>query len=214
MKRIKVAVFGTGFMGRVHTEALRRLGNVEVVAVAGSSKVKARTFADEVYVERAVGDYRELLADPKIEVVHICSPNSLHFEQGMASMAAGKHVLCEKPLASSVEEGTKMLAMAREANLVHCTLYNMRAYPLVQQMREMRIAGTFGDIRIVQGTYSQDWLFLDTDWNWRIESGKSRTFADIGTHWCDMAEHVTGLKVTSLSADLETFIKTRKKPKG
>jgi len=214
MKRIKVAIFGTGFMGRVHTEALRRLGNVEVAAVAGSSSERASTFADDVSIERSTGDYRELLTDPEIEAVHICSPNSLHFEQAMASMNAGKHVLCEKPLANSIDEGRAMLATAQEKNLVHGTLYNMRAYPQVQQMRQMRLAGLFGDIRIVQGTYSQDWLFLDSDWNWRIEDGKSRTFADIGTHWCDMAEHVTGLKITSLCADLETFIKTRKKPKG
>jgi predicted dehydrogenase len=213
-KRIKVAIFGTGFMGRVHTEALRRLGNVEVVAVAGSSKARAQKFADEVFIDRATGDYRELLSDPQIEAVHICSPNSLHFEQAMTSMAEGKHVLCEKPLASSVEEGRKMLAIAQEKKLVHCTMYNLRAYPQVQQMRQMRMAGKLGEIRIVQGTYSQDWLFLDTDWNWRVESGKSNTFADIGTHWCDMAEHVTGLKITSLSADRETFIKTRKKPRG
>lgn len=214
MKRIQVGIVGTGFMGRVHSEALRRLGNVEIAGVAGSSNERARKFADEVFIERATGDYRDLVADPAIDVIHICSPNELHFEQAMAAMNAGKHVLCEKPLASSVEEGRKMLAKAQQANLVHCTLYNMRAYPQVQQMRQMRLAGTFGDIRIVQGTYSQDWLFKDTDWNWRIESGKSRTFADIGTHWCDMAEHITGLTITSLCADLETFIKNRKKPKG
>jgi predicted dehydrogenase len=214
MKRIKVAIIGTGFTGRIHTEALRRLGNIEVAAVAGSSKERAQKFADGVYIDRATGDYRELLSDPTIEAVHICSPNELHFEQAMYCMGAGKHILCEKPLAASVEEGRKMLSLAEEKNLVHCTSYNQRAYPQVQQMRQMRIAGMFGNIRIVQGTYSQDWLFLDTDWNWRIESGKSRTFADIGTHWCDMAEHVTGLKITSLSADLETFIKSRKKPRG
>jgi len=214
MKRFKAAVFGTGFVARIHIEALRRLGNVEVVAVAGSSKEKAQRFVDEVYIDRAVGDYRELLSDSEIDVVHICSPNSLHFEQAMTSMAKGKHIVCEKPLASSVEEGKEMLAVAKQKNLVHCTVYNLRAYPQVQQMRQMRMAGRFGEIRIVQGTYSQDWLFRDTDWNWRVESGKSRTFADIGTHWCDMAEHVTGLKISSLSADLKTFIKTRKKPNG
>jgi predicted dehydrogenase len=212
MKKIKVAIFGTGFMGRVHTEAIRRLGNVEIVAIAGSSNDRARKFADEVSIERFTGNYRDLLTDPSIDAVHICSPNSLHFEQAMNSMAAGKHILCEKPLASTVEEGRTMLAKASELGLVHCTLYNMRAYPQVQQMRQMRINGLFGDIRIVQGTYSQDWLYLDTDWNWRIESGKSRTFADIGTHWCDMVEHVTGLKITSVCAELETFIKTRRKP--
>ncbi len=107
-----------------------------------------------------------------------------------------------------------MLALAQEKRLAHGTVYNVRSYPQVQQMRQMRIAGEFGDIRYVQGTYSQDWLFYDTDWNWRIDSGKSRTFADIGTHWCDLAEHVTGAKITSVCGDLETFIKTRKKPKG
>lgn len=214
MKRIKVAIFGTGFMGRVHTEALRRLGNIEVVGVAGSSKERAQKFADEVSIERATGDFRELIADPQVDAVHICSPNDLHFEQTMASLAAGKHVLCEKPLASSVEEGRQMLALANEKSLAHCTLYNVRSYPQAQQMRQMRIAGELGEIRFVQGTYSQDWLFYDTDWNWRIETGKSRTFADIGTHWCDLAEYITGLPITSICANLETFIKTRKKPKG
>ncbi len=214
MKKLNVAIFGTGFMGRVHTEALRRLGNIEVVGVAGSSKSRAQAFADEASIDWATGDYRDLVADPKIDAVHICSPNDLHFEQTMASLAAGKHVVCEKPLASSVAEGQQMLALAKEKKLAHCTLYNIRSYPQVQQMKQMRLSGELGDIRYVQGTYSQDWLFYDTDWNWRIESGKSRTFADIGTHWCDLAEHVTGLKITSLCADLETFIKTRKKPKG
>ena len=214
MKKIKVGIFGTGFMGRVHTEALRRLGNIDVAGVAGSSKERAQKFADEVSIEFATGDYRELIANPQIDAIHICTPNEQHFEQTMASLAAGKHVMCEKPLASSVEEGRQMLALAKEKGLAHCTLYNVRSYPQAQQMRQMRLAGELGEIRLVQGTYSQDWLFYDTDWNWRIESGKSRTFADIGTHWCDLAEYITGQKITSVCADLETFIKTRKKPKG
>lgn len=201
-------------MGRVHTEALRRLGNVEIVGVAGSSTPRARAFADEVFIERATGDYREYVDDPTVDVIHVCSPNEMHYEQTMAALHAGKHVLCEKPLASSVEQGREMLALATEKGLAHCTLYNVRSYPQVQQMRQMRIAEELGDIRFIQGTYSQDWLFYDTDWNWRIESGKSRTFADIGTHWCDLAEHITGLKITSVCADLETFIKVRKKPHG
>ncbi len=212
MKKIKVAIIGTGFMGRVHTEALRRLGNIDVVGVAGSSTERARKFADQVFIDRATGDYRELIADPQVDTVHICSPNSLHCEQTMAALMAGKHVLCEKPLASSVDEGRKMLALANEKGVAHCTLYNVRSYPQVQQMRQMRLAGEFGEIRFVQGTYLQDWLLYDTDWNWRIEDGKSRTFADIGTHWCDLAEHVTGLKMTALCADTEIFLSTRKKP--
>jgi predicted dehydrogenase len=214
MKKLKVAIFGIGFMGRVHTEALRRLGNVEVVGVAGRTAAAARKFADAMAIERATGNYEDLLADPELSAVHICTPNELHFPMAQAAMQAGKHVLCEKPLASSIAEANAMLALAKEKGLAHCTLYNVRAYPQVQNMRALCEAGELGDVQVVQGTYSQDWLLYDTDWNWRIESGPSRTFADIGTHWCDLAEHITGKRVTSLCADLTTFLDTRKKPKG
>jgi predicted dehydrogenase len=214
MKKLKVAIFGIGFMGRVHTEALRRLGNVEVVGVAGRTAGAARKFADALGIERATGNYQDLLADPDLNAVHICTPNELHFPMAQAAMQAGKHVLCEKPLASSIAEANAMLALAKEKGLAHCTLYNVRAYPQVQNMRRMCEAGELGDVQVVQGTYSQDWLLYDTDWNWRIESGPSRTFADIGTHWCDLAEHITGRRISSLCADLTTFLDTRKKPKG
>jgi predicted dehydrogenase len=213
LAKIKVAIFGIGFMGRVHTEALRRLGNIEVVGVAGRTAEAARKFADTLGIERATGNYEDLLADADIDAVHICAPNALHAPMANAAMRAGKHVLCEKPLASSVAEAEGMLALAQQKNLANCTLYNVRAYPQLQNLRRMREAGLFGEIYVVQGTYSQDWLLYDTDWNWRIESGPSRTFADIGTHWCDLAEHVTGKKMTSLCADLQTFHKTRKKPR-
>jgi predicted dehydrogenase len=213
MEKVKVAIFGTGFMGRVHVEALRRLGNVEVVSVAGSTAEKTREFADTHRIERSTGNYLELLSDPEVSAVHICTPNSWHFPMAKAALEAGKHVLCEKPLASTGAEAQAMAALASKKNLANCTLYNVRAYPQVQNMRRIREAGDFGDICVVQGTYSQDWLFYDTDWNWRIESGPSRTFADIGTHWCDLVEHVTGLRITSLCADLQTFRNTRKKPK-
>jgi len=214
MEKTKVAVFGTGFMGRVHVEALRRLGNVEVVAIAGRTAENARAFAVTNSIERSTGDYRELLADPEIAAVHICSPNALHFPMAKATLEANKHVLCEKPLASTVAEAVTMAALATDKKLANCTLYNIRSYPQVQNIRRMREAGNFGQIYAVQGTYSQDWLLYDTDWNWRVESGPSRTFADIGTHWCDLVEHVTGLRITSLCADLQTFHTTRKKPKG
>jgi predicted dehydrogenase len=214
MKKLKVAIFGIGFMGRVHTEALRRLGNVEVVGVAGRTAATARKFADAMSIERATGNYQDLLADPELDAVHICTPNELHFPMAQAAMQAGKNVLCEKPLASTAAEANAMLALAKEKGIAHCTLYNVRAYPQAQNMRRMREAGELGDIQVVQGTYSQDWLLYDTDWNWRIESGPSRTFADIGTHWCDLAEHITGRRISSLCADLTTFLDTRKKPKG
>lgn len=217
MKKLRTAVFGTGFMGRVHTEGIRRLGNVEIVAIAASTEEKARKFADEVSVQGATGDYRTLLSDPTLDAVHVCTPNALHFPMAMDALEAGKNVLCEKPLATTVTEAEQLVAKAKERNLANCTFHNLRYYPMVQQMRCLRESGELGDIYAVQGTYSQDWLLYDTDWNWRLDTtanGRSRTFADIGTHWCDMVEHVTGERITSLCADLQTFHKTRKRPKG
>jgi predicted dehydrogenase len=214
MRNIRAAVFGTGFMGRVHTEAARRLGNVEITAVAGSTPERARAFADRNEIERSTGDWLDLIADPSIEAVHILTPNELHFPMARAALEAGKHVVCEKPLATSVAEGKELVALARLTGLAHCTFHNIRAYPQTQNMRAIVASGEIGEILAIQGTYSQDWLLYDTDWNWRIESGPSRTFADIGSHWCDLAEFVTGLRIASLCADLNTFHKTRKKPKG
>jgi predicted dehydrogenase len=131
-----------------------------------------------------------------------------------AALAAGKHVLCEKPLATSVAEAREMVRLAKAKNLANCTFHNLRYYPQVQNMRRMCEAGELGEILVAQGTYSQDWLLFDTDWNWRIETGPSRAFADIGTHWCDMVEHVTGLRISAVCADLQTFHKTRRKPMG
>jgi predicted dehydrogenase len=149
--------------------------------------------------------------------VHICTPNALHFAMAKAALQAGKHVLCEKPLATSVEEARQLVAMAARTGRRNCLNHNLRYYPMVQQMRRLCEAGELGEILVVQGTYSQDWLLYDTDWNWRVDSvagGPSRCMADIGTHFFDMAEHVTGLRVRSLCADLQTFHKTRKRPKG
>lgn len=216
MRKIKTAVIGTGFMGKVHTEAIRRLGNVEIAGVAAIDDTEAAKFKQDTGIENVTTDYRKLLADPSIEAVHVCTPNAMHFPMAMAAMEAGKHVLCEKPLAISVEEGRKLVETAKARGLANCTNHNLRCYPMVQHIRRMREAGELGEILVVQGTYSQDWLLYDTDWNWRIDSkegGRSRCMADIGSHWCDMIEHVTGLRITSLCADLQTFHKTRKKPK-
>ncbi len=201
-------------MGRVHTEAVRRLGNVEVVAIAGSSDARAKAFADETGIPRSTGNWEQLLEDKSIDAVHILTPNHLHFPMAKAALEAGKHVICEKPLATSVVEGEALVALAAKTGLANCTFHNIRAYPQVQNMKAIVEAGDLGEIWAVQGTYSQDWLLYDTDWNWRIEEGPSRTFADIGTHWCDLAEFVTGQRISALCADLNTFHKTRKKPMG
>jgi predicted dehydrogenase len=217
MKRFKTAVFGAGFVGRVHIEGLRRLGNVDVVAVVAVTDEVARKLAEELRIPSSSGDYRKILEDSSIDAVHICTPNALHKPMAVDALAAGKHVLCEKPLATSSDEARQMIAAAQSAGKRNCTFHNLRFYPLAQQMRRMREAGDLGDIMIVQGTYSQDWLLYDTDWNWRVvrqDNGPSRCMADIGSHWCDLAEHVTGQRIESLCADLNTFHKTRKQPKG
>jgi len=217
MKQWNTAVFGSGFMGRVHTEAIRRLGNVEVVALASLDVSSERRLAEQFAVKRVESDYRKVLEDPSIDAVHICTPNAQHFPMAMEALQAGKHVVCEKPLAITVEEARTLVAAAAKSGRRDCLNHNLRAYPLVQQIRRMCQAGELGELLVVQGTYSQDWLLYDTDYNWRVETadgGASRCMADIGSHWFDMAEHVTGQRVTTLCADLQTFHKTRKKPRG
>ncbi len=215
MKRVSAAIIGTGFMGRVHLEAVRRLGFVDVVAVAGSDAAKARALADAFGVEHATADYRTVLANPGVDAVHICTPNVRHHPMAAGALDAGKHVICEKPLAMTSAEAADLVSRASASGLRTALCHNLRYYPMVQHMRRMREAGELGDILIAQGTYSQDWLLFESDWNWRVEAseaGALRAMGDIGTHWCDMVEHVTGLRISSLCADLATFHKTRKRP--
>src|SRR5579864_2407017 len=217
MKPIRTAIIGTGFMGRVHLEAVRRVENVEAAGIAGRNKETVQRLGAAFSVPTVATDYRELLRDPAIDTVHITTPNAQHFSMAKEALEAGKHVLCEKPLTTTVAEAEELSALAAKRGLRNCTCHNLRYYPMVQQMRRMREDGDLGEILVVQGTYSQDWLLYDTDWNWRVDSktnGPSRCMADIGSHWCDMAEHVTGRRITSLCADLQTFHKTRKQPKG
>jgi len=203
-------------MGRVHLDALRRLEGVEVVAIASRNLEVARRLGAGFGISAFTADYREILRDPTVDAVHILTPNALHFSMAKDALEAGKHVACEKPLAITVEEAGELVALAAKKGLRNCVCHNLRYYPMVQQMRRMREAGELGEILSLQGGYSQDWLLYDTDWNWRVESdtgGASRCMADIGSHWFDMAEHVTGLRVTELCADLQTFHATRKQPK-
>ena len=215
---LKTAIFGSGFAARCHLDALSRLGAVvEVCGIASTDVEQATRLGKEYGVECVSSDYRELLESVALDVVHICTPNSLHFSMACDAVRAGKHVLCEKPLATDVEQAEKLVQLAEERDVRNCTCYNLRFYPLVQQMREMCSSGELGELLVVQGSYSQDWLLSQTEWNWRLDSktnGPSRAMADIGSHWCDMAEFVTGQQITSLCADLQTFHKTRGKPKG
>jgi predicted dehydrogenase len=217
MQKFKTALFGTGFVGRVHLEGIRRLGYVQLYAIGEPQIDKAKALAAEFGAEKVEADYRRVLDDPAVEAVHVCTPNALHFPIARDAMQAGKHVICEKPLATSTTEARELVKIAAANKRRNCTFHNLRFYPMVQHMRRMREAGELGEILVVQGTYSQDWLLYDTDWNWRLDSkfnGPSRCLADIGSHWCDMAEHVTGQRIASVCADLNTFHKTRKQPKG
>ncbi len=217
MKNIRTAIIGTGFMGKVHAENLRRVPHVELAAVAGSSAERAKPFGDSIGVDRTTGDYRELLADPTIDAVHVLTPNALHYPICRAALDAGKHVLCEKPFTLTAAEAQELVELANRRALVNCIQHNLRYYPVVQQMRCMIEAGELGEILIVQGTYSQDWLLYETDWNWRADSadnGALRAMGDIGSHWMDMIQHLTGLGITSLCADLATFHPTRRRPRG
>jgi len=215
LKLIRTAILGTGFMGRVHLEALRRVEGVEVVAIVGRELASAQSLGAGYGVERSEADYRNVLSDASIDAVHICTPNASHYLMAKHALLAGKHVLCEKPLSTSVETAAELVQLATERKLRNCVCQNLRFYPMVQQMRRMREDGDLGRILIVQGNYLQDWLLDEAAWNWRIDSkfaGQSRTMGDVGTHWFDMAEHVTGLRVNSLCADLQTFYPTRTRP--
>jgi len=216
MDTIRTAVIGAGFMGKVHAEMIRRLGKVEIAAVAGVDDAEAKSFGESIGVENYTSDWRQIINDASIQAVHVCTPNNLHFPISMAALKAGKAVLCEKPLTMNVAEAKQLVEMAKKTKLPNCVNHNLRYYPVLQHLRQMIAKGQLGEILVVQGTYSQDWLLYDTDYNWRVEAkhgGKLRCMGDIGSHWMDMIQHLTGLKITALCAELEIFHKTRKRPK-
>jgi predicted dehydrogenase len=219
MRRIAdvgAAVIGTGFIGTVHVEALRRIG-VQVHGVLGSSPERGAARAATLGVARAYDSFDELLADPAVEVVHVTSPNDLHLPHAKAALAAGRHVVCEKPLAMSALESRELVELAAATGLVNAANFNIRYYPLNQHAHEVVAAGEIGAVRLVTGRYFQDWLLLESDWNWRLEperGGALRAVGDIGSHWLDLMTFVTGQRVVEVMADLSTFVRTRREPTG
>jgi len=208
------AVVGTGFIGLVHVEALRRLG-VNVMGVVGSSPERAAAKAAVYPLPRVYQSFEQALEDPAVDAVHLATPNRLHHPQVQACLAAGKHVVCEKPLAMTPAQSAELLELAERSGLVHCTNFNLRFYPQVQEARHRVLARTVGEVWNVHGAYLQDWLLLPTDWNWRLdpeEGGAVRAVGDIGSHWLDMAQFVTGKRVAAVLADLATTIPTRQRP--
>ena len=213
---LTAAVIGLGFVGRAHVESLRRLG-IPVRGALGSSAETTAAASKALSLERAYVSLDELAADSAVDVVHLCTPNYLHFDQASRLMRAGKHVLCEKPLTMDSAESELLVALARETGKVGGVAYNLRYYPLCQEARALVVKGAIGQPKLVHGSFLQDWLLYSTDWNWRLDpklGGQLRAVSDIGTHWLDLVTWITGRKVVELCADLVTVIPVRQRPRG
>lgn len=216
LKDINAAVVGTGMIGVAHVEALRRLG-VDVVGVVGSSPERARQKAQAANLPDPYDSLEACLGDPDVHVVHVASPNHLHLDQSLAVLSSGKHVVCEKPLGLDSTETARLVEAASGAGVVNAVCFNIRFYPLVHHMAAMVSGGELGEPRFVHGSYLQDWLLHETDWNWRLEPDKAgtlRAVADIGSHWLDLARFVSGRRVEEVMAELHTFVTTRSHPEG
>jgi predicted dehydrogenase len=209
--QIRAGVVGIGFIGVAHVEALRRLG-VDVAGVVGSSPARAREKAEAAGLPPVYESVAELAADPEIDVIHVASPNYAHAEQARIALDAGKHVVCEKPLALTSEDTADLVARAERSGLVNAVCFNIRHYPLNHQAMAMVAAGDIGQPMFITGSYHQDWLLRDTDWNWRLqpeEAGRLRAVADIGSHWLDLTRFITGLNVEEVMAELNTLVPVR-----
>lgn len=213
---LNAAIVGLGFVGRAHLDALRRLG-ISVQGVLGSTPERSKASSESVRLPRAYQSLEELAADPSVHVVHLCTPNHLHFQEASQLLRAGKHVLCEKPLALDSRESAALVSLLKETGLVGAVAYNLRYYPLCQEARALIRRGAIGQVKLIHGSFLQDWLLFPTDWNWRLESklgGELRAVSDIGTHWMDLAMWLTDSKISEVCADLATVLATRRRPKG
>jgi len=202
-------------MGGAHVEALQRIGGVEVIAIASMDLNSARSIADKFSIPKIYENWKDVLASNEVEVIHNCTPNNLHFEINKAAINSGKHIISEKPLTINSKQSAELLKLAVRKKVVNAINFNYRFYPLIQHARIEMQKGVLGEIYLVHGNYLQDWLYYNTDYNWRLEtgvSGESRAIADIGSHWCDMVQFVTGMKIKKVFANLVTIHKTRLKP--
>ncbi|HJT64395.1 MAG TPA: Gfo/Idh/MocA family oxidoreductase [Candidatus Limnocylindria bacterium] len=210
--RLHTAVIGTGFVGPHHVDAVRRTGYADVAVLVGSNPDRTARRAADLGVDQWSTDSDAVLADASIDVVHVCTPNHTHVSLGRAVLEAGKHLVLEKPIAVDQEGAESLVGAAARSDRHAMVALTYRGYPMVQQARSMVAEGQLGDIRLVRGAYIQDWLADAADYNWRVDpavGGPSRAVADIGTHWFDTAEFVTGLRVAAVQADLVTFLPMR-----
>jgi predicted dehydrogenase len=217
VKRIGMGIVGTGFIGPHHIDAVRRLGFVDIVAVAEMNDTLARDKAAALGIPKAYGDYHKMLEDPDVHVVHNATPNFLHFPVNAAAIAKGKHVVSDKPLALTAAEARALRDQAAKAGVINAVTFSYRGNPLVQQARHAVATGQIGTPRFIHGYYLQDWLLKDTDYSWRLEpdkGGVSSALGDIGSHWCDLAQLVSGARITDVLGDITTTVPVRKKPRG
>jgi predicted dehydrogenase len=215
-KRVGIGIIGAGFVGPHHLDAVRRLGFVDIVAVAGSSEESGRRKAKQLGALKGYGSYEQLIADPEVEVVHVATPNDLHYPVISAALARGKHVISDKPLAATAAQASQLAEQAKRADVVTAVTFNYRGNPLVQQARHAIARGDIGKPTFLHGYYLQDWLLKDTDYSWRLDpekGGGSSALGDIGSHWCDLAQHMTGLRITHVLGDITTVIPKRKRPR-
>ena len=216
MQNIKAAVVGAGFIGPVHVEALRRLG-VTITGILGCDQAESNSAQQALGLPKAYRDLDEILTDDSVHSVHLAVPNLLHYEFAKRALEAGKHVMCEKPLAMNSTESAELVELAKSKPLAAGVCYNIRYYPLNLEAREIVARGEMGKVYAINGSYVQDWLLYDTDYNWRVlaeQGGALRAIADIGTHWMDLVLSITGLEVEEVFADLKTVHEVRNRPTG
>ena len=214
--KIRVGIIGMGYIGESHIEAIRRIGLCELCAIADTNYELAKEKAAIYGIEKVYASVDELLADSDIDAVHNCTPNFLHKQINEKIIRSGKHLFSEKPLTMNYAEAKELLELKKQYPQVEAAVnFNYRMNPMVQEIRARIKAGEAGDIRIITGDYNQDWLMYDTDYSWRLEpevAGNSCCIADIGSHWMDIIQHVTGHKIVSVMGDAVTVIPVRKKP--
>jgi predicted dehydrogenase len=214
LRKIRTGIIGTGFSAISHIEAIARIPNIEVVAIVSSSEERGKRFAQKCGIEKTYTNPSDLINNTNVDVIHNCTPNHLHFPINKEVLIAGKHLLCEKPLALTSKESEELCQLSKKNKVVSGVCFNYRHYPLIQQARIGIATGEYGKVNSVFGGYFQDWLLYDTDYNWRLDpkvNGASRAIADIGSHWCDTIQHVLGKKITEVFADLKTVYPVRKK---
>ncbi|MBN2105637.1 Gfo/Idh/MocA family oxidoreductase [bacterium] len=216
MFKVNAAVIGAGFMGSAHTEALRRI-DVPVIGICGVDKNESEKAAEMLGIPKAYACVDDMLKDLDVHSVHLTTPNRFHYAMTKAALQAGKHVLCEKPLAMTTNETRDLIGIAGQSNLTAAVNYNLRFYPLCMEAKERISRGDIGTIYSITGSYVQDWLLYPTDYNWRVlteEGGAARAIGDIGSHWMDLVQHISGLNILKVFADLKTVHPVRKRPKG